>query len=57
MPQSTATYSSNQNGPAERGIQTSENTIRAMLKYSQLPVEFWCYAAKKGHDLPDQAHL
>jgi hypothetical protein len=46
IPQSTATYSSNQNGPAERGIQTSENTIRAMLKDSQLPVEFWCYAAK-----------
>lgn len=42
--QSTAIYSSYQNGPAERGIQISENGVRALLKDAKLPVEFWCYA-------------
>lgn len=41
--QLTATYTSSQNGPAERAIQTSETDARAMLKDADLPVEFWCY--------------
>lgn len=32
---------SNQNGPAERNIQTCKNSMRAMLKDANLPLEFW----------------
>ena len=44
-PQYTVTYSSNQNGVAERAIQTTENSVRAMLKDAKLPLEFWDEAA------------
>ena len=37
----TIVASSHQNGPAERSIQTSENSMRAMLKAQNLPLEFW----------------
>lgn len=37
----TVIASSNQNGPAERSIQTAEHAMRAMLDDAQLPVEFW----------------
>jgi hypothetical protein len=37
----TEAYNSLQNGGAERAIQTSENSIRVMLKDSGLPNEFW----------------
>ncbi|KAI0992407.1 hypothetical protein K3495_g15778, partial [Podosphaera aphanis] len=48
VPQTTAPYSSNQNGVAERGIQTSENEARALLQDSEMPVEFWDYAVESG---------
>lgn len=44
--QVTEAYTSSQNGPAERYIQYSENNIRAMIDDGQVPVEFWCEAAK-----------
>ena len=37
----TVIASSNQNGPAERSIQTAEHAMRAMLDDAQLPIEFW----------------
>lgn len=37
----TVVYTSHQNGVAERSIQTSENSMRAMLKDAALPLEFW----------------
>lgn len=37
----TEAYNSLQNGVVERSIQTSEQTVRAMLQDSQMPVEFW----------------
>lgn len=37
----TEAYNSLQNGAVERAIQTSEGSIRAMLKDSGLPNEFW----------------
>ena len=37
----TTIATSNQNGPAERSIQTAENSMRAMLKAQELPLEFW----------------
>lgn len=46
--QTTAPYSSNQNGIAERAIQTSEREARAMLEDSKMPVEFWDYAVESG---------
>lgn len=42
----TVTASSNQNGPAERSIQTAEHAMRAMLDDAQLPIEFWDEAAE-----------
>ena len=42
----TVPYTSNQNGIAERGIQTTENNIRAMCKDSGLGMLFWDEAAK-----------
>jgi hypothetical protein len=39
--QYTTIASSNQNGPVERDIQTAENSMRAMLKAQNLPLEFW----------------
>ena len=39
--QYTTVATSNQNGPAERSIQTAENAMRAMLEDSKLPIEFW----------------
>ncbi|KAI1005398.1 hypothetical protein K3495_g2817 [Podosphaera aphanis] len=42
----TSPYTSSQNGPAERAIQTTENGIRAMLEDAKLSVEFWCFAAQ-----------
>ncbi|KAI0992465.1 hypothetical protein K3495_g15720, partial [Podosphaera aphanis] len=44
--QCTAPYSSHQNGAAERAIQTTVYTTRAMIKEAKLPVEFWSEAAK-----------
>ncbi|KAK6611735.1 reverse transcriptase domain protein [Botrytis cinerea] len=44
--QSTCIYTSNQNGTAERAIQTTQSNVRAMLKDSVMPVEFWDYAAE-----------
>ena len=38
--QTTAPYSSNQNGGAERAIQSSEKEARALLEDSNMPVEF-----------------
>jgi hypothetical protein len=46
--ESTVAYSSFQNGPAEKSIQTSENDFRAMLKGQGLPLEFWDEAAVTG---------
>lgn len=37
----TTIATSNQNGAAERNIQTCENSMRAMLKDAELPLEFW----------------
>ncbi len=39
--QTTEAYNSLQNGVVERSIQTSEQTVRAMLQDSEMPVEFW----------------
>ncbi|KAI0999801.1 hypothetical protein K3495_g8396 [Podosphaera aphanis] len=36
--QATSPYTSSQNGPAERAIQTTENGIRAMLEDAKLPI-------------------
>lgn len=44
--QSTAPYSSHQNGTAERAIQSTVYATRAMLKEAKLPVEFWTETAK-----------
>jgi len=41
IPNYTLSYNSLQNGLAERGIRTTENSIRAMLKEAELPLEFW----------------
>lgn len=43
--QTTEAYTSHQNGPAERAIQSNENSVRALLDDSELPVEFWCEAS------------
>ena len=45
---STTIASSHQNGPAERAIQTSENSMRATLADSHLPLDFWDEAVE--HD-------
>jgi len=45
-PQSTVTWMSTQNGMSERANQTVENSMRAMLKDSGLPNEFWVEAAE-----------
>jgi hypothetical protein len=45
-PEYTIVYQSSQNGVAERAIQTTENSIRAMLKDANLPIEFWDEAAE-----------
>ena len=45
-PQYTEPYQSIQNGVAERGIRTVENQVRAMIKESGLPIEFWPEAAE-----------
>jgi hypothetical protein len=42
--QLTTAASSHQNGPAERNIRTAEADMRAMLKDSSMPIEFWCEA-------------
>ncbi|KAI0996702.1 hypothetical protein K3495_g11482 [Podosphaera aphanis] len=39
VPQTTAPYTSSQNGMAERTIQTSEKEARALLEDSNMPVE------------------
>ena len=44
----TVPYSSFQNGPAERSIQTTEHDFRAMLKGQGLPLEFWDEAVSTG---------
>ena len=36
----TTTATSNQNGSAERSIQSAENAMRAMLEAAQLPLKF-----------------
>ena len=45
-PQYTVPYMSIQNGVAERAIQTTENSVRAMIKDAELPIEFWAEAAE-----------
>jgi hypothetical protein len=45
IPQYTTVYKSNQNGVAERAIQTTEGSMRAMIKEAKLPLEFWDEAA------------
>jgi len=45
-PQYTVPYMSIQNGVAERAIRTTENSIRAMIKEAELPIEFWAEAAE-----------
>ena len=35
-----------QNGVAERAIQTTENSVQAMIKDAELPIEFWVKAAE-----------
>ena len=45
-PQYTILYNSLQNSVAEREIQTIENSMRAMLKDTDLLLEFWAEAAK-----------
>ena len=44
--QDTEPYTSHQNGVAERAIQTTEASVRAMIHDAQLPIEFWDEAAK-----------
>lgn len=44
-PEYTIPYTSHQNGLAERNIQTTENSVRAMIKEADLPLEFWDEAA------------
>jgi hypothetical protein len=39
--ENTVAYSSFQNGPAEKSIQTTESDFRAMLKDQGLQLEFW----------------
>jgi hypothetical protein len=46
QPQYTEIHRSNQNGVAERAIQTTENSVRAMIKDANLPLEFWDEAAR-----------
>jgi hypothetical protein len=46
VPEYTTIAISNQNGIAERSIQTSEKTMRAMIKNACLPIEFWDEAAE-----------
>ena len=46
--QTTAPYSSHQNGTVERAIQTSEKEARVLLEDSGMPVEFWDYAVESG---------
>jgi len=35
-----------QNDVAKRAIQTTENSVHAMIKETQLPIEFWVQAAQ-----------
>ena len=44
--QTTEFYTSVQNGPAERSIQTTEYNMCAMIDNAELSVEFWCKAAE-----------
>lgn len=44
--ENTVVHTSSQNGVAERSIQTSENSARAMLKDAKMPIEFWDEAVK-----------
>jgi hypothetical protein len=46
VPEYTTVATSNQNGIAERSIQTSEKAMRAMIKDASLPIEFWDDAAE-----------
>ncbi len=46
QPQYTVPYRSHQNGAIERAIQTTENSVRAMIKESGLLLKFWDEAAK-----------
>ncbi len=46
VPQYTVPYMSIQNGVAERAIRTTENSVRAMIKEAELPIEFWAEAAQ-----------
>ena len=45
-PEYTEPYNSWQNGIGERGIRTTENQIRAMIKDAGLPFDFWPEAAR-----------
>ena len=45
-PQYTVPHMSIQNGVAERAIQTTENSVHAMTKEAELPIEFWVQAAE-----------
>jgi hypothetical protein len=44
--QTIVIHSLYQNGPAERGIQLTEEGIRALCKDANLPLQFWCFAAE-----------
>jgi hypothetical protein len=44
--QPTTIASSHQNGAAEKNIQTTEDNVRALVKDSGLPLEFWDKAAE-----------
>ena len=45
-PQYTILHMSIQNGVAERAIQTTENSVRAMIKDVELPIKFWVEVAE-----------
>ena len=42
----TIPYNSHMNGPAEQGIQVTEENTQCMLKDVQLSIKFWCEAAE-----------
>lgn len=44
--QYTVPYMSIQNGVSERTIRTTENSVQAMIKEAELPIEFWAEAAQ-----------
>jgi hypothetical protein len=57
VPQYTVPYMSSQNGVAERAIQTVENSVRAMIKDAELPIEFWAEAAETDAYLRNRTNV